>query len=203
MTARQAASAAARERPSGNRETASAFCGVSHADNINLAVRPPVSVATDVDLLFVTRTCLAARPGLNERCGVVVYGRASARPSASLGPIELRCAKEDRNAQHCRRPGTRSEPGAPARLPAGQAWTKQTSGGAPPAAHLVKFTQRGLTGPAGGRLGHCRRRMAAMTCAGATWSRYRAVTPLFACRPMRTNGRKSGASGALLATLGG
>jgi hypothetical protein len=57
-TARQAASAVVRERPSGDRETASAFCGVSHAGNIDLPVRP-VSVATVVDLRFGTRTCLA------------------------------------------------------------------------------------------------------------------------------------------------
>ena len=62
VTACQAASAAARERPSGLPGPAVATPGVSHGGNVDLAVRP-VSVATDVDLQFGIRACLAAEAG--------------------------------------------------------------------------------------------------------------------------------------------
>ena len=71
VTAHQAASAAARERLSEPREFAIAKPGVSHGDNIDLAVRP-VSVATDVDLQFGIRDGAAKQVRIvNERYAVV------------------------------------------------------------------------------------------------------------------------------------
>jgi hypothetical protein len=70
VTACQAASAPVRERPSGLREFAVATRGVAHGGIIDLAVRP-VSVATDVDLLFGP-----ASPAANQVAGLGTSGYA-------------------------------------------------------------------------------------------------------------------------------
>ena len=68
VTACQAASTPVRERPSGLRGLAVATPGVSHGGNVDLAVRP-VSVATDVDLLFGP-----ASPAANQAAGLRMSG---------------------------------------------------------------------------------------------------------------------------------
>jgi hypothetical protein len=105
VTACQAASAAARERPSGLPGIAAATPGVSHGDNVDLAVRP-VSVATDVDLLFGPR--LGWQPwsaGLGTIGYAVVMAPLSGGLAALQGLARLRLLKTN-NGQHLRRPGS-------------------------------------------------------------------------------------------------
>jgi hypothetical protein len=73
-----------RERPSGLRGFAVATPGVSHGDNVDLAVRP-VSVATDVDLLFGP-----ASPAANQAAGLRTSGYAVVMAPLSGGLAALR-----------------------------------------------------------------------------------------------------------------
>ena len=78
VTARQAASAAVRERPSELAGFAAATPGVSHEDNVDLAVRP-VSVATVLVVLLLRTDLLfgPASPAANqERAGLRTNGYA-------------------------------------------------------------------------------------------------------------------------------
>ena len=93
VTACQAASAAVRERPSGSRGPAVAVPGVSHAGNVDLAVRP-VSVATDVDLLFgpAATGCQPMggtrnEPGVCDCGGPPPFRGASLRYGADAPPV--------------------------------------------------------------------------------------------------------------------
>jgi len=98
VTACQAASAAARERPSGLPGFAVATPGVSHRGVVDLAVRP-VSVATDVDLQFGIRTRLGGSGRIvNEWYVVVVSPRPTAGASASLGSCAAPVIREQMTA---------------------------------------------------------------------------------------------------------
>jgi hypothetical protein len=96
VTARQAASAPARGRLSRLRGFAGATPGVSHGGNVDLTVRPPVRVTTDVDLRFGIRDVAAEQVRIvNERCGVVGYGRARPGLRHVWGLTQLQASKAD------------------------------------------------------------------------------------------------------------